>query len=390
MSTETTINQMKFNQLSETKYNQIVPEEGQFYITPDYTDLPILTHHWFDHIVNDMQWLRADTFSWQSGDVYTTAYNHLINDINNAPIQADTINGITINYWLASDGHKIVGTAGGDVYEQNIIDLYNQTGVAWYYLLDTTNHRFKLPRTKFGFTGLRDNVGNYVAPGLPNIETVFVNHWRDYSNGRSITPVSGALNIESDTYPKSSYPNVGPASSGSYYYDQTLKFDASRSSSIYGNSDTVQSPATQMYLYFYAGNFTKTAIEQTAGITSETLNDKADIDLVNDKADIELVKLYSMIPSDNYIDISSIVPIDNTAHSYTAPDNGYLFVTKRCTASQYVGAYDDTLYTHYEVWANSGQMANLFLPVRKGQTVIIRGNANGADFIARFIYAYRY
>jgi hypothetical protein len=35
-------------------------------------------------------------------------------------------------------------------------------------------------------------------------------------------------------------------------------------------------------------------------------------------------------------------------------------------------------------------MANLFLPVRKGQTVIIRWNADGADFIARFIYAYRY
>ena len=114
------------------------------------------------------------------------------------------------------------------------------------------------------------------------------------------------------------------------------------------------------------------------------------MEALNDKADIDLVKKYSMIPSDNYIDISSIVPIDNNAHSYTAPDNGYLFVTKRCTASQYVGAYDDTLYTHYEVWANSGQMANLFLPVRKGQTVIVRGNADGADFIARFIYAYRY
>lgn len=37
--------------------------------------------------------------------------------------------------------------------------------------------------------------------------------------------------------------------------------------------------------------------------------------------------------------------------------------------------------------STSGQMANLFLPVRKGQTVIVRGSADGADFIARFIYA---
>ena len=107
----------------------------------------------------------------------------------------------------------------------------------------------------------------------------------------------------------------------------------------------------------------------------EALNDKVDIDS------------YYGFPTGQYLDISAIVPIDNTAHSYTAPANGYLFVTKRCTASQFVGAYDDALYTHYEVWANSGQMANLFLPVRKGQTVIVRGSADGADFIARFIYA---
>ena len=36
-----------------------------------------------------------------------------------------------------------------------------------------------------------------------------------------------------------------------------------------------------MYLYFYVGNFTKSAVEQTAGITSEQLNAKAD------KAEIE-------------------------------------------------------------------------------------------------------
>jgi len=369
MSSSTDVNKLIFNQMSDNKYDTLTPTEGQFYVTPDYIDLPILTSMWFDHIVNDIQWLRADTFSWQSGDVYTAVYNHLINDINDAPILSDTINGITISYWLANDGHKIVGTVGGDVYEQNIIDVYNQTGVAWYYLLDTANHRFKLPRTKFGFTGLRDNVGNYVAPGLPNITGTIASWWGNFQPQVCTGAFVGGS------------AKVNAAANGSNSGADQVYFDASGSNSIYGNSDTVQPPATQMYLYFFVGHFTKSAIEQTVGITSEALNDKADIDLV---------KRYSMIPSDNYIDISSIVPIDNTAHSYTAPDNGYLFVTKRCTDSQYVGAYDDTLYTHYEVWANSGQMANLFLPVRKGQTVIIRGNAGGADFIARFIYAYRY
>ena len=130
MSSSTDVNKLIFNQMSDNKYDTLIPTEGEFYCTPDYIDLPILTSMWSNHIVNDIQWLRADTFSWQSGDIYTAVYNHLVNDINNAPIQSDTINGITISYWLASDGHKIVGTAGGDVYEQNIINLYNQTGNA--------------------------------------------------------------------------------------------------------------------------------------------------------------------------------------------------------------------------------------------------------------------
>lgn len=109
---------------------------------------------------------------------------------------------------------------------------------------------------------------------------------------------------------------------------------------------------------------------------SEALNDKVDKDG------------YYGFPTGEYLDISSIVPIDGVAHTYTAPANGFIFVTKRAAAnSQYVGAYDDQLYAHYEVWGTTDHMCNLFLPLRKGQSIIIRGNASGSDFIARFIYA---
>ena len=36
---------------------------------------------WADHILNNISWLRADTFSWQSGDVYVAAYEHLVGDL---------------------------------------------------------------------------------------------------------------------------------------------------------------------------------------------------------------------------------------------------------------------------------------------------------------------
>jgi hypothetical protein len=36
-----------------------------------------------------------------------------------------------------------------------------------------------------------------------------------------------------------------------------------------------------MYLYFYVGDYSQTAIEQTAGLNSSLFNDKADVDLSN-------------------------------------------------------------------------------------------------------------
>lgn len=128
---------------------------------------PLFAHQWADHYLNDASWLRADTFSWQSGTMYVAAYNHLVADINGKTLQSETINGVTIQFYRADDKHKICPAS----QEANILSLYNSTGVAWYYILDTANTRFKLPRTQLGFVGVDggsnetvgDNVGLYVA-----------------------------------------------------------------------------------------------------------------------------------------------------------------------------------------------------------------------------------
>lgn len=291
--------------------------------------LPILANIWSDHIVNDVSWLRADTFSWQSGDVYVAAYEHLAGDYENrsgetfyawksssgyylytttttpdsttvfynggfqvstsytfssfeggvlyldnlpekdidferdpskdtiAP-SVDTIGDITITYYLSDDGHKICLPD----QESNIAALYEATGVAWYYILDTTNRQFKLPRTKWGFTGLRDSVGGYVAPGLPNIKGSVGNSIQ-FRN--TVNVQSGALSATQTSFEHNSGDHDGPLT--------TINLDASKSNSIYGNSATVQPPATQMYLYFYVGNFEQSAIEQTAGLNAEMFND---------------------------------------------------------------------------------------------------------------------
>lgn len=293
---------------------------------PTGANLPILTSIWADHLLNDMSWLRADTFSWQSGDVYKAAYDHLTNDMrtvyawvqrsgsygfivytesatpsvgdniydeNGSVIgscssfnsgslgwtgsggttysswlrsvsddlpsaRTETIGDTTITYYLAQDGHKICLPD----QESNVVALYESTGVAWYYILDTENKQFKLPRTKYGFTGLRDSVGGYVEPALPNITG---NAWARGPEANS-SGSDGALYVTAtaDTYGRGHSEGSATAQ---------FNLDASRSSTIYKDGATVQPPATQMYLYFYVGNFEQSAVEQTAGINAEMFND---------------------------------------------------------------------------------------------------------------------
>lgn len=291
---------------------------------------------WADHELDDVQWLRADTSSWQAGSVYEAAYKHLRNDMYqwysweydgttiytkkrypevgekaydhkpSSPLAqevgeitaidsgfdnigitvngnhydgvtgasvtptAETIAGVTVNYIPAEDGHKIVTS----FHTTEVDDVYSATGVAWYYILDTTNTQFKLPRTKFGVTGLRDTVGNYVAPGLPNITGNF--DIPSYNTNDISVVSSGAFQSAKNG---ASARAIGYADQG--YARTRTTIDASRSSSIYGNSTTVQAPATQMYLYFYVGEFTQTALENTAGLNTSLFNNKADLDASN-------------------------------------------------------------------------------------------------------------
>ena len=207
--------------------------------------LPLLTFMWADHILDNMSWLRADIFSWQNGSVYQAVYQHLANDIDGKTLQSETIGGTTIQFYLADDGHKICPASE----ESNVVAIYNATGVAWYYIIDTTNERFKLPRTKFGFTGLRDTVGNYVEPSLPSFNSV------------------GNSNYINSDWTMTDFASPQDATVGS----GTSRFKTYKYS--FGSSEVVQPAATQMYLYFYVGQFTQTALENTAGVVTEDFNE---------------------------------------------------------------------------------------------------------------------
>lgn len=379
-------------------------QEAQIAAGMAKTNLPLLYHFWHDKIINDVCYLRADTFSWQSGHVYQAAFKHLCEDMRMSRYYITMDNGWgvvfyrdpehdadgkyawnanlgsilytdkeipnigdnvyyqgaiadTVESFGASPSSYIVSElnskkfyrdpssddtgyyawryntsevyyttsetpdVGDDVYtessgvytsastvaevlapltsttetisghtitvydvsdtdrivladqEDTVLDIYNSTGVAWYYILDPENARFKLPRTKYGFTGLRDKVGKYVPETLPNIK------------GSLGVQEAGAGVVDGCFYKDGTAQGV----SASYSNRDILKMNASRSSSTYQDSAPVQQRATQHYLYFFVGNFTQTPNEQQVGEIFEELNGKADTNLLNTDNNIDFI-----------------------------------------------------------------------------------------------------
>jgi len=229
-----------------------------------------------DQILNNTSWLRADTFSWASGAVYVSAYEHLVADITGITAETETIGGYTVTFYRAADGHKIC------LADQETIvnDIFTTTGVAWYYILDIANQRFKLPRTKFGFTGLRDNVGNYVPESLPNI--------RGKVRNGSVNQQSYSWAMNGDGAFFNNYTSTqSKATTAGSQVNCGVDFDASLSSPTYQDNAPVQERATQMYLYFYVGETVQDANIIAAG---QALTDIADL-----KADMVDLKARSIV-----------------------------------------------------------------------------------------------
>ena len=125
------------------------------------TKLPLFYPSRFPWVANNIEWLRADTFSWQSGKVYSAAYAELVSIYNaeGGVNETETIGTYTITYKRCANGMKIA-----DASQQNVImNIFAATGSAFYFILDLGNARFKLPRTKYSLVGYEDGLGNYVS-----------------------------------------------------------------------------------------------------------------------------------------------------------------------------------------------------------------------------------
>ena len=199
-------------------------------------------------------------------DSYTTYYigvnksvgvvfNGYINITKTAFYIGNSYYPCTINAYVNSNGIKIY-----DTYNKTYIDsIYTNTGIADYYGIDLVNERIFLPRNdKFvQLTGDTSKVNKTIEAGLPNI----VATWQGgrSSGSASFVDPTGAI-AKGDGF--DSY-STGTAD----LYNMT--FDASRSSSVYGKSSTVQPPSSLKLLYYCVGNTkVESAVSNVTEITT--------------------------------------------------------------------------------------------------------------------------
>lgn len=278
----------------------LVKPDGQSIIAaPDGTisaastilaSLPLFTWQFSDHIIGNPSYLRADTFSWQSGSVYTSGYQHLVSDIAGKTAETETISGTTITFYRADDGHKIVLAA----QESNVALIYAATGVAWYYILDTANTRFKLPRSSHG---------NIVQKGQSGTEwyRVWSDGWCEQGGYSAVIPGSGALSItfqipmantNYSVFGGTFVSTTSAAGDGRFRCGNltTTSMDIDWTNPGYedrvfwevkGYSASSAENSQYKYLYFYAGNTVQDQTTIDVGEITEALNGKADLNLAN-------------------------------------------------------------------------------------------------------------
>lgn len=117
---------------------------------------------------------------------------------------------------------------GSEVSKITYADLFDIIGNTYGTATDTS--KFKLPDLRDKFVqGANGNLGTSKDAGLPNITGKF------YQDKNAIAGISGAFTYEGGS--RVNLANDAPTNSG------LIAFDASKSNSIYGNSNTVQPPS---------------------------------------------------------------------------------------------------------------------------------------------------
>ena len=238
-------------------------------------------------------------------------------------------------------------------WQQSIADY----GVCGKFVYDSTNNTVRLPKITGIIEGTTDvtALGDLVEAGLPNITGRFLgNEWAGYDR------TEGA------------FYNSGTADKGSEGGDSRslVYLDASRSSSIYGNSSTVQPQTIKILYYIVVATVTKTNIQVDIDNVVTDLNDKVG---KSDLAEVQcVVETYQngsswyRVYSDGWCEQGgrATIPGINTTVSVTL-----------------IKAYADTNYNVSATWQNGTSLDDNVMPyiVNAGQINLYGTHHGGND-----------
>lgn len=304
----------------------------------------LLEAKWSDKLLNNISWLRSQGQMNSSKD-YVDAYNLILREYNSSTNETETVGGVQITFRRGSETNMKI-TTDKVAYDS----ILNATGTAWYFVLDQANSAFCLPQTNGFFQFGGD--GNFVEAGLPNITG-----WFDIVN---TTQYDGNL-----------YKSIGTGGTSGNTGGGTvrLQLDASRSNSIYNNSDTVQPNAVKGYLYFYVGETIQNANLINAGRIEEKV-----ASLISDNSSLII----------NYLMPDYSTKVSTSTSGYTCPYNCLIIAMSKHenrNMDDYLSINGISVAKIRDQIYNTSTNADLTVPLFASKDDVITWSGNATIFV---------
>lgn len=253
-------------------------------------------------------------------DCYFRALDPAMEAINWTPY-----NYTEVKYYRNSEERKICLPDQTD----NLRRVRQLTGQAWYYMLDRSEERFKLPYSDNFIRWSNGDVGNYNE----DMSRDFVIHAMAADNIFSGYDKTFSRTENNLVFPEENIQNKGNFAVGSYIADKDWESLVSRMSNKFNTGDQVAPRTNNFYLYFYLGEVVVNEASVDVNGLTDALANKMDSDFSN-----------SVIGFDPVVDYK--IPTDEDPRWYRLYKSGWIEQGGDLTATvEFLKPMQDTNYT---------------------------------------------
>ena len=335
-----------------------------------------------DHILEGNEakgWALQGTYVTK--DLYPDFYSKCLEQKNNAIESQVTLGSSTLTMFVNSNGHQFY-----NIVDKSIVDtFYNSNGIADFYGIDEENERVFLPRNKwFAIKNPPSTVpvyGNGMALGIYDGTNAFGLGAHVVVNGQPsvLTP-----------YAKNYGTAVG-STRGDYTTTTRnddvswgVTNDPSKSGLIAKTSNVIQTNENK-YLYYCVGNTVVNDAQIDVGGLVSQMELKANATLDNILPQGKSLASFWAMPSNKIVNLT----LGASAASYTAPANGWFYLTNNSGGSNPLSLRNSTVGFHVSVPNGaSGHAPAVIIPAKKGDRVAATYvQPSGSTTKISFIYA---